>query len=104
MQQLGLAAGGELAQQVGGVIGLHLVQHARQALQVKALDQAHLLVLGELLQQVGEAVVLQLGGQDAPAAERQPPDRAGHLGRMQAAQLRRLAVDGAVRREQLAGL
>ena len=79
-QQLGLAAGRELAQQVGGVVGLHLVKHAGQALGVQPLDQAHLLVLGELLQQVGEALVLQLGGQDAPAAERQvagspPPSR-----------------------------
>ena len=75
MQQLGLAAGGELAEQVGGVVGLHLVEHPRQPLRVEPLDELDLLVLGQLLEQIGEPLVLQLGGQHPPAAQRQAADR-----------------------------
>ena len=44
-EQLGLAGGRELGQQVGGIVGLHLVEDPGQALLVEPLDQTHLLVL-----------------------------------------------------------
>ena len=103
-EQLLLARGGKLAEQVGRVVGLHLVEHATEPLEVEALDQPHLLVLGELLEQVGQPLVLERLRQHAPAAERQLPDRGGHLGRMQAAERGGLAVDGPLVGEQLAGL
>jgi hypothetical protein len=81
-RRTGSASAGSIAQQVGGVVGLHLIQHAGQPVLIEALDEPDLLVLGELLQQVGQPLVLELRGQHPPAAERQSPHRRGHLGRV----------------------
>ncbi len=103
-QQFLLLAARHLAQQVGRVIGLHLVEHAPDALRVETLDQPHLLVLRQLLEQVGQALVLERLGQQPAPAERQVADLICHLRGMQAAERRGLAVDRSLLGEQLAGL
>ncbi len=103
-KQLGLAAGGELAEQVGRIVGIHLVEHPSQSLGVEPLDEPDLVLLVQLLQQVGEPVVFELTRKYAAATQRQLADRVGHLGRMQIPQLSRLTVDRPLGGEQLAGL
>ncbi len=75
-----------------------------EPLLVQSLHQPHLLVLRKLLEQVGQAVVLQRLREHAPAAEWEVANRSRHLGRMKPTQRRGLAVDRALVGEQLAGL
>lgn len=103
-EQFLLLAAGHLAQQVGGIVRLHLVQHASDAFQVEALDQAYLLVLWQLLEQVGQALVLERLCQQPAAVERQAADLAGHLGRVQAAEIRRFTINTTLLGEEVACL
>ena len=66
---------GQLRDEVGGVVGLHLVEHVGGAVVVELGEDVDLLALGHLLEHVGEAVVGELlGDLDACAA---PAGRAG---------------------------
>ena len=62
MQELRLTSGGEFAEQVSGVVGLHLVEHPSQALRVESLDELDLFVFGQLLEEISESVILELSG------------------------------------------
>ena len=64
-----------LAEQVGEVVELHLVEHADQAVEVEALDEPQLLGLGQLLEQVGEPLVVHRLGELAALGEREAPAR-----------------------------
>jgi len=103
-QQLVAALRRQLAQQVGGVVGLHLVQDARQPLPVEALDETDLLILGELLQKVRQPLVLERRGQHPASTQRQLAQLARHLRGMQLTEGRRLPTERTLVREQLAGL
>ena len=91
---------GHLAEQVGEVVVLHLVEHVDEAVEVEALDEAQLLGLGQLLEQVGEALVVHRLGELAALGERQGAHDVGDLGRVQVAQPGRLGGHLAARREQ----
>ena len=82
-----------LAEQVGEVVVLHLVEHADEAVEVEALDEADLLRLGQLLEQVGEALVVHRRGELAALGERHVADDGGDLGRVQVAQAGGLGGD-----------
>ena len=104
VQQLGLAAGvNSPSRSAASSASISSSTRASRS-RVESLDEPHLVLLGELLEQVGEAVVLELAGEHAAAAEWQLAERVGHLGRMQVAQFGRLAVDRPLGGEQLAGL
>ena len=57
-----------------------------QPVEVEPLDDAQLLVLGQLLEQVGQAVVLHGLGQLPALGQREEADRAGHVARVHVAQ------------------
>ncbi len=69
-------------EQVGGVVGIHRLQHVGGALGLQLAQHRHLLVLGQLLQHVGEAFVIEgadhlvapFGGQLADRRRRPRPD------------------------------
>ena len=48
----------EFGDQVGRVVGVHLLQHVGCPLGVQRRDHVHLLVLGQLLQRLGQPVVV----------------------------------------------
>ena len=73
-------------QQVGEVVVLHLVEHVDDAVEVESLDQAQLFLLGELLEQVGEAVVVHRRRQLAALRQRQRAHDAGDVGGVHVAQ------------------
>ena len=49
-----------LAQEVRGIIGIHLFQHVGGTLYVERFQDAHLLVLRELLEDIGQTGIFQL--------------------------------------------
>ena len=53
------ASAGQLAQQVGGVVGVHRLQHVGGALGLELPEQFDLVVVGQLLHDVGEAFVVE---------------------------------------------
>jgi hypothetical protein len=53
---------GQLGEQVGGVVRVHLLQDVGGALRRQRGDDLDLVVLGQLLEHVGEALVVQRGG------------------------------------------
>ena len=53
---------GQLAEEIGGVVGFHRVEDVGGALIVELLEDVHLLVFGHLFQRVGQAVVGKLLG------------------------------------------
>ena len=89
-----------LAHEVGEVVELHLLEHVDQAIEVEALHEAHLLVLGELLEQVGESLVVHRRRQLAPLRRRQRPHDRRHLRRVAIAEAGRLGRDAGDRWEQ----
>ena len=50
--------GRHLAEEVGGVVGVHLLEDVGDPGRVEPLDQPELLVLVELLEQLGQALVV----------------------------------------------
>ena len=52
----------QLGEQVGRVVGVHLLQDVGGALAVELAEDLDLVVLGQLLQHVGEALVVERGG------------------------------------------
>ena len=75
-----------LAEQVGEVVVLHLVEHADEAVEVEFFDDAHLLLLGELLEHVGETLVVHRLGELAALVDRERSNDGGHLGGVEVAQ------------------
>ena len=62
--------GRELGEQVCGIVGLHRLEDVGGALGVEAGKDLHLVVLGQLLKDVGEPVVVELcGDRGSSAAE-----------------------------------
>ncbi len=102
-EQFLLLTARHLPEQIGGVVGFHLIEDACDALRIETLDQAHLLVLGQFLEQVGQALVLERLSQHPPTTERKVADLIGHLRRMQASQCGGLTVNRALLGEQLPG-
>ena len=68
-----------LVQQVGEVVVLHLVEHVDDAIEVEPLDQPQLFLLGQLLEQVGEAVVVHRRRQLPALRQRQGAHHAGDV-------------------------
>ena len=78
--------GGHLAEQVGGVVRLHLLDHVGRALDLEAVEQPDLVLLGHLLEQVGQLVVVERGRELAPPGLGQRLDGGGQVGRRHLAQ------------------
>ena len=79
--------GRHLAEQVGGVVRLHLLDDVGAALDaVEAVEQPDLVLLGHLLEQVGQFLVVQGGGELAAPGLRQRLERGGQVGRGHLAQ------------------
>ena len=74
---------GHLAEQVGEVVVLHLVEHADQAVEVEILDQPQLLGLGQLLEHVGEAFVVHRLGELVPLRRAEGAHDCGDVGGVQ---------------------
>ncbi len=72
---------GQLGQQVGGVVRVHLLQHVGGAFRLQRGDDLDLVVLGQLLQHVGEPLVVQRGGHLDPPAVGQVLQHVGQVGR-----------------------
>ena len=79
-----------LAEQVGEVVVLHLVEHADETVDVETLDESQLLGLGQLLEHVGETLVVHRLGELASLRGRQRSHHVGNVGRVHVAQARRL--------------
>ena len=77
---------GHLAEEVGQVVVLHLVEHADEAVEVEFGDDADLLLFGQFLQHVGEAFVIHRLGQLATLVDRQGAHDSGHLCRVEVAE------------------
>ena len=77
---------GHLGEQVGEVVVLHLVEHVDQPVHVETVDDPQLLGLGQLLEQVGEPLVVHRLGQLATLGQRHRPDEAGHVAGVHVAQ------------------
>ena len=75
-----LLLGGQLAEQVGGVVGLHRLEHVGGAVAVQGLQDRDLVVLGQLLEDVGEPLVVELGGQLEAALVGQVVEHVGDVG------------------------
>ena len=72
-----------LAEQVGEVVVLHLVEHTDQAVEVEPFDQAQLVFLGQFLEHVGQPFVVHRLGQ--LTALRRAAGRAPHRPRRRGA-------------------
>ena len=84
---------GEVAhEQVDEVVVLHLVEHSDQPIEVEPFDQADLLLLGQLLEEVGESVVVHHRGELAALGQGERPHDGGDLGRVHVAQARGLGI------------
>ncbi len=86
----GALMGRHLAEQVGEVVVLHLVEHADETIEVEPLDEAELLGLGELLEHVGESFVVHRLGELATLRERHRAHDVGDVARVHVAQPRGL--------------
>ncbi len=67
-------------QQVGGVVGPHLLQHVGRPLRLQRLQDADLVVGRQLLQHIGEPDVVERAGDLDAALARQVVQRTGHVG------------------------
>jgi len=79
-----------LSEQVGEVVEFHLVEHAVQAVEVEALDEFQLLVFGQLLEHVGEPLVVHCCCNRATLFDRKCCDERRDVARVHVAQSRRL--------------
>ena len=89
-----------LAEQVGEVVVLHLVEHADEAVEVEVFDEPELLGLGKLFEHVGESLVVHRLGELAPLRDRQGAHDGGDVGRVHVAQAGGLGDHRARRFEQ----
>ncbi len=89
---------GELGQQVGRVVGVHLLEDVGGAALLQRAEDGDLLGLGQLAEDVGQPLVVQRLGDLVPALDRQLLQRVREVGRVQ------LAVGGEQRLGALAGL
>ena len=71
VEQLLAAITRQLGQQVGGVVGRHLLDHVGGPGQIELGQQLDLIALGELLEDVGQRVVAQRADQRGPLVDRQ---------------------------------
>jgi hypothetical protein len=62
IEQLLLVQLGQLGQQVGGVVGIHLLQYVRRAVAIQRREDLDLVMLGQLAQHVGQAFVVERRG------------------------------------------
>ena len=83
------------------VVGLHLLEHRDQSLEVEAFDEPELLGLGELFEEVGEPLVVHDFGELAPVMRGERPHRGGHVARVHVAQGGDLGGDGGRVEERL---
>ena len=74
-----------LSDEVGEVVVLHLVEHADESVEVEFGDDAHLLLLRQLLEHVGEALVVHRLGELAALVDGQRAHDGGDLGRVEVA-------------------
>ena len=74
------SSAGQLAEQVGGVVGRHRLEHVGGALVLQAAEQLDLLLLGHLLEDVGEPLVVEGGGDLGAALAGQVVHDAGEVG------------------------
>ena len=89
-----------LAEQVGEVVVLHLVEHVDQPVEIEPADEVDLLGLGELLEHVGQPLVVHRGGELAAPGQGERANDVGHLGRVEVAQAGGLGGHLAGRGEQ----
>ena len=82
LEQAGPLLGRQLAEEVGGVVGVHGLEDVGGPFEVEALDDADLLVLGQLLEQVGESLVLHDLGQTLTLQQREGADAVRDVGRV----------------------
>ncbi len=81
-----------LPEEVGEIVELHLLQHADETVEVERLDEPHLLALGKLLEDVGEAFVVHGFGELAPLLRGKRPHHRGDVGRVHVTQTCRLRL------------
>ncbi len=81
------------AKQVGQVVVLHLLEHVDEALEIESLDDPQLLGLGQLLEQVGQALVVHRLGQLLALHERHRSHHAGDVAGVHVAQTGDLGSD-----------
>ena len=81
VQQYLLVRLGQLGQQVGGVVRVHLLEDVGGPFGLQRGEDLHLVVLGQLLQDVGEPLVVQRGRHLDPPAVGQVLQHVGEVGR-----------------------
>ena len=81
VQQYLLIGLGQLGQQVGGVVGVHLLQDVGGPPRRQRRDDLHLVVFGQLLQDVGQPFVVQGRGHLEAPAVGQILEHVGHVSR-----------------------
>ena len=69
----------EHAEQVGGVIGIHLLEHVGRPFGAQLRQHLGLLQLRQLLQDVGQPVVVEFPEHLGAPLGRKPPDGLGHV-------------------------
>ena len=79
-EQLVGLVGGQLPQQVGGVVGIHRLQHVRGPVGADVLDQRELVGFGQLLEDVGQPLVVERVDHLVAAFLRQLGQRGGDVG------------------------
>ena len=84
LQEAGGLLGGQLGEQVGGVVGLHDLQDVRGALDAQGGQDLDPLLLGEFLEDVGQPFVVEVAGHLQAALVRQVLQ---HVGEVRGAQL-----------------
>ena len=70
----------QVGDQVGRVVGRHLLEDVGGALGVEALEDADLVLLGQLLEHVGEPLVVERHGHGGTALDRQVVEHLGSVG------------------------
>ena len=82
------------AEQVDGVVGLHLLQDVRGPVEVQALDERHRLLVGHLLEQVGHLLVVQERHHLLAAGQGQRLEAGDHVGGVEVTELGDLRLLG----------
>jgi hypothetical protein len=70
---------GEFGEQIGGVVRIHRLQYVRGALVGQFVEELDLVVGGQLLQYVGQPVVVERGGDLHAALRREVVDGVGDV-------------------------